>query len=120
MPFPNEHACRLRDPGDFQPDSFRRMKQGRLSIIVGRLKGKTTTTAQAYRYPKDEWSADAARKHCSEAGGSFEAAKAQEMSAESYLDPIDNPMIDTGAPDFSEAEKKGGSDESNHEQKPKP
>jgi len=75
MPYPNEHACRIRPPGDFQPKSFRRIKQGKLSIIIGRLKGKTTTTAQTYRYPKDQWSVAEARAHCRKAGGSFEAAE---------------------------------------------
>ena len=73
-PFPNEHACRVRTPGDFQPKSFRRIVQGKLSIIIGRLKGKTTTTAQAYRYPTKSWTAARARAHCKKAGGSFEAA----------------------------------------------
>ena len=43
-------------------------------IIMGRLKGKTTMTEQAYRYPKTSWSASQARSHCSEHGGRFEAA----------------------------------------------
>lgn len=73
-PYPNEHACRLRDPDEFQSDSFRRISQGKLNIIIGRPKGKDTTTAQAYRYPKGEWSEDEARSHCREHGGRFEAA----------------------------------------------
>lgn len=68
MPFANEHACRVRDPGDFQPDSFRRSQSEadgkRLDLIVGRLKGEDSTTLQAYRYPKDIWSAGAAQDHC--------------------------------------------------------
>lgn len=99
MPFPSEHACRLRDPGAFENDSFRRIKQGKLSIIIGRLRGKTTTTAQTYRYPKEDWTEAAARAHCKEAGGSFEAAsnQAQEMEVKEmdYLDPKDNPLIKT-------------------------
>lgn len=62
------------------------MKQGRLSIIIGRLKGKDTSTAQAYRYPKDEWSEEAARAHCERNDGRFEAA------TESMLDPDENPL----------------------------
>ena len=26
-PFPNNHACRLREPGDFQSDSFKQMER---------------------------------------------------------------------------------------------
>lgn len=75
MPLPNEHACRVRSPGLFQKDSFRRIKQGGLSIIIGRLKGKTTTTTQSYRYPKSSWTASRARKHCFKHNGKFEAAR---------------------------------------------
>ena len=78
MPYPNEHACRLKDPGGFQKGSFRRTSRrtaGKIyHIIMGRLKGKTTMTEQAYRYPKDSWSAGRARNHCSSHGGRFEAA----------------------------------------------
>jgi len=68
MPFPNEHACRIRDPGDFEQDSFRRVSSetddGKpLDIIVGKLKGEEDTTLQAYRYPKEEWDESEAREH---------------------------------------------------------
>lgn len=77
MPYPNEHACRLRQPSEFNADSFRRIQEGKLSIIVGRLKGQDSTTAQAYRYPIDNWGEDEARAHCQDAGGQFEAAAPQ-------------------------------------------
>lgn len=95
MPFPNEHSCRLRSPDDFEKDGWARIKQKTLSIIIGRLKGKTITTAQAYRYPTADWTEATARKHCADAGGTFEAAKkgAQEMNPNFYLDPLNNPMI---------------------------
>jgi len=96
MPYPSEHSCRLRDPDSFEKDSFRRIKRGKLSIIIGRLKGKTTTTTQAFRYSKDEWTEAEARKHCEENDGRFEpaASETQEMIKEmDYLDPADNPVI---------------------------
>lgn len=66
-PLPNEHACRLRDPGDFQADSFRRVErehEGKpYSIIMGRLKDETSMTEQAYRYPKDDWTEAMAKRH---------------------------------------------------------
>lgn len=78
MPLPNEHACRLRDPGDFQSESFRRVSREhngkRYDVIMGRLKGETTMTEQAYRYPKDTWKVDEARSHCADHDGRFEAA----------------------------------------------
>ena len=79
MPYPNEHSCRLRDPKDFKPNSFRRTERkhdGKVySVIVGRLKGKNTMSEQAYRYARDKWDADAARSHCMSHNGTFEAAK---------------------------------------------
>ncbi len=68
MPYPNEHACRLRDPDDFQQDSFRRTSREsdgkRYDVIMGRLEGEDTMTEQAYRYPKDIWTEAEARAHC--------------------------------------------------------
>ncbi len=81
-PYPNEHACRLREPGDFQPDSFRRISRDhegkRYDVIVGRPKGETTMREQAYRYPKGTWDASDARSHCEDHDGSFEAASGGE------------------------------------------
>jgi ATP-dependent protease ClpP protease subunit len=78
-PFPNEHACRVRDPNAFQKGSFRRITRKadgkNLGIIIGRLKGKTTTTTQAFRYPKGEWRVETARNHCNRNDGkTFEPA----------------------------------------------
>jgi len=77
-PYPNEHACRLRNPDDFQADSFRRVERvhdgKKYSVIMGRLAGQSEMTEQAYRYADDVWTADQARTHCREHDGSFEAA----------------------------------------------
>ena len=74
MPYPNEMSCRLADPGEFQKNSFRRIKRGRLVLIIARPKGKTTTRTQAMRYPIADWSEAEARADCKEKGGTFEAA----------------------------------------------
>jgi HK97 family phage prohead protease len=78
MPYPNEHACRLREPGQFQDNSFRTMSRDhegkKYSVIMGKLKGEDTMTEQAYRYAKDTWTATQAKSHCSSHDGSFEAA----------------------------------------------
>lgn len=81
-PFPNEHACRLRDPGDFEQDSFRRMDResdGKsYSVIMGKLDGETTMTEQSYRYPKDGWTEGEARSHCTDHDGIlFEPASSE-------------------------------------------
>ncbi len=83
MPYPNEHSCRLRDPDDFEEDSFRRTSREsdgkRYDVISGHLKGETTMTEQAYHYPKDIWSESEARAHCKEHDGIlFEPASGEE------------------------------------------
>ena len=84
MPYPNEHSCRLRNPNDFQKNSFRRMKrehEGKpYSVIIGKLKGETKTTEQAYRYDKKTWSTAEARSHCKDHGGTFEPASSEGQS----------------------------------------
>lgn len=79
-PYPNEHACRLNDPGKYQ--RFARMKRKHdgkeYYVIIGFKKGGGSED-QAYRYPKDTWSASEARAHCQEKGGSFEAATGKEL-----------------------------------------
>jgi len=101
MPFKNEHACRLVDPAKFQPNSFRRLNRvsnGKdLGVIIGRLKGKTTTTDQAFRYPIKDWTEGAARKHCREHQGIlFEpAVKDDDSGAGSFLPNIAARVFDT-------------------------
>jgi len=93
MPYPNEHSCRIRNPDDFQKDSFRRIIQGKLAIIIGRLKGKTTTTAQAYRYPTKDWAEKDAKEHCEEHGGTFHPASKEGSKTQNFEDPRDNEFI---------------------------
>jgi len=71
-PYPNEHAARLRDPDDFDPDSFRRTDGGTLygkvkvpttiSIIWGKLKEAAEEAdppiPQALRFPTKTWSTE--------------------------------------------------------------
>jgi len=90
MPFPNEHACRLKSPESFQEGRFRRMTRkhaGKVySIILGRLKGEDTMTEQAYRYDKNKWTAGEAETHCKEHEGTFEAAKKDASDPEACKD----------------------------------
>ena len=86
-PFENEHACRLRDPSGFQPNSFRRVRREsegkRYDVIMGRLKGETSMTEQSYRYPKDVWETAEARRHCRAHDGiAFEPAAAASIAAQ--------------------------------------
>ncbi|MGD8499094.1 MAG: HK97 family phage prohead protease [Phycisphaerales bacterium] len=90
-PYENEHACRLRDPGQFKKGSFRRTSRKHdgkeYGVIMGKLKGETTMTEQAYRYNKGVWSASSARSHCKDHDGSFEAAK--DSAAQTEKDNIE-------------------------------
>lgn len=85
MPYPNEHAARLRDPGDFQPDSFRRKQiADGITLILGRLKGETTMTGQAYRFKADKFTAAEAKAWLKDHDIkfiSFEEATGEEKSA---------------------------------------
>jgi hypothetical protein len=75
VPYPNEHSCRIRQPGEFKPESFRRIKSGKVELIIGKLKEKSTTILQAIRYSTADWPVEKARADCKDRGGSFEAAK---------------------------------------------
>jgi len=81
MPYPNFHACRLKDPGAFQKGNwatYLRKSAGKIyHIIAGRLLNRRHMTEQAYRYPKGSWSAAEARAHCKEHGGRFEVAEGE-------------------------------------------
>ena len=90
-PYPNEHACRLRDPGDFKAGSFRRVSREsdgkEYDVIMGRLKGETAMTEQAYRYDKTTWGVDEARDHCEEHDGIlFEPAEEEKKSQSQVKD----------------------------------
>jgi hypothetical protein len=85
LPYPNEHACRLRNPDDFEKDSFRRIEKDGLSIIIAKLKGESETSAQAYRYPIEKWSEEKAKTHCEKNNGIFEEASPHNDRAELIL-----------------------------------
>jgi hypothetical protein len=78
-PYPNEHACRIKEPNY---DRYARkncaIKQdGKCIDVIYGIKDDKAEI-QAYRYPKDIWTEDAARSHCAAHGGKFEPAKSME------------------------------------------
>jgi len=86
MPYPNEHACRLHDPGKY--DTLRRKNcdekvDGKcIDVIYGITDNKSEI--QALRYDRDVWTEGEAHKHCDGRGGTFEAAKgADDVAAKS-------------------------------------
>jgi signal peptide peptidase SppA len=89
MPYPNEHACRLRDPNDFRNGDndwgrTERKHNGKAyDVISGRLKTTGKWEDQAYRYPKETWTATEARDHCkSHKGILFEPATGTNAACE--------------------------------------
>ena len=92
-PYANEHACRLKDPGQYDRFARKNCEQksdGKcIDVIYGIKSGKSEV--QALRYKKDVWTAGAARSHCKGRGGTFEAAS--ESSAyeihELYMDAFE-------------------------------
>jgi ATP-dependent protease ClpP protease subunit len=93
MPIAGWHACRVRPPDEFQAGSFRTVKrehEGKeYRVIIGRLKGESTTTEQAYRYDMAIWSATAARAHCREHDGTFEKGVKPEDATSPDARPTD-------------------------------
>jgi hypothetical protein len=62
MPYPSEHAARIISPSRFEEGSFRRKNIAPgIDIILGKLKGETEMTAQAYRFKKDKFTEEEAR-----------------------------------------------------------
>lgn len=90
-PYPNEHACRLNDPGKYETcrRTTRDHEGKEYSVIFCKLKDSDTWEEQAYRYGKDKWTAADAEKHCKDHNGmSFEPA-AESESVENATDNLE-------------------------------
>ena len=91
-PYPNEHAARVKSPGLFQTGSFRRKVlpgSGGVAAVMGRLKGETTMTIQAYRFPIGKFTA-------AEAKAWLTSNKVKYMSFEAAAPKKDSEDINTG------------------------
>lgn len=76
MPFPNEHACRIENPDNFDKTTFRRKTiASGLDLISGKKPGSDSMQKQTYRFDKNIWTEERARAFCQRQRGSFEAAK---------------------------------------------
>jgi len=113
MPYPNEHACRLESPDKFDKFNRKNCEQKHdekcIDVIYGIKGGKSKI--QALRYPKDVWSADAARSHCKEKEGTFEAAGESESEGKNINTDLSNSPADESnltfkAPDIERVETK--------------
>jgi HK97 family phage prohead protease len=80
-PYPNEHSCRLADPGQFaecrRQNAAREHEGKEYDVIFCRASGSQDWAEQAYRYPEAVWSEEAARAHCQVHEGEFEPAREQ-------------------------------------------
>lgn len=111
-PYPNEHAARLRSPGDFNPDTFRRTRDGTIygskkvpntiGVIWGKLKGSDAPDdppiPQALRFPTKDWTAAAAKKWLSDnkvKHQAFEAAAGKSLDDDNGWD--DETVVDETA-----------------------
>ena len=99
-PYPNEHACRMREPGDFE--IFRNREEeadGKtIRVIYGQEKGTDKWDIQSYRMPTSDWSEAEARGYCSDHDGiKFEPATGEdsEYEAPTASSTSDNDALDT-------------------------
>ncbi len=96
MPYLNEHASRIINPNEFEQNSFRRKNiAGGIDIIIGKLKGKTTMTTQAYRFDAKKFTADQAKKWLKDHKIkyiSFEPAK-KSTNSEINMEQINKPLL---------------------------
>jgi len=85
-PYPNEHSCRLKDPGKYDRFARKNCEQKHdgkcIDVIYGIKEEKTEI--QALRYKKDIWTESAAKSHCASRDGTFEAAGGEESEKETY------------------------------------
>lgn len=87
-PYPNEHSCRLKPPGNY--DTCRRTSRTsdgkKYGVLTCRRKDDHEKwEEQAYRYPKDVWTVPEARKHCTDHKGiKFEPASEKELTNEQF------------------------------------
>lgn len=128
MPYLNEHSARLRDPKDFNPDSFRRKNDGTIygkikvpktiAVIWAKLKGKDkpadSPIPQALRFSTKSWTVEKAKawlKNNKIKYRNFEPAapKKQEQQAALANDPKKNPFVFNmqGPVEFAEPKQDG-------------
>jgi ATP-dependent protease ClpP protease subunit len=89
MPYENEHSARVRDPKDFDQNSFRRKNiSPGIDIIIGKLDGGDKTETQTYRFDASKFTEAEVKQWLQDHDItyiSFEAAKS-EMNI--YMLPI--------------------------------
>ena len=101
-PFPNEHSARLESPTLFNPDTFRRKKDGTIygdikvpgtaAVIWAKLKEHDESTAnpipQALRFPATDWTVAQAKSWLNDNKVKYEKFEPAEKSLEGVLQEI--------------------------------
>lgn len=109
MPYPNEHACRIRQPLDgaeMARANGSREHEGRKYDVIYQRNADGSMEDQAFRYPTEKWTAAQAQAHCEAHDGiTFEAATdgKETMPAETKPDEKPEPAkaritVDRNAP----------------------
>lgn len=101
-PYPNEHSARIKSPGLFNPDTFRRKKNGTIygskkipitaAVIWGKLKGSDAPSdnpiPQAIRFPVKNWTVAQAKTWLNDNNIKHEKFEPAEKSLERVLQEI--------------------------------
>lgn len=93
-PYPNEHACRLKDPDNYDEFSRKTREHGskEYSVIYGIKDNEEGSEEQSYRYDTDEWSAAEAREHCKDHDGNFHEAENKNKKNNSQGEVMDEEL----------------------------
>jgi len=105
-PYANEHSCRLKPPDypKYRRENCKVKHDGKCIDFIYGIKGPKESELQAMRYPKDIWTASAARAHCKSEDGTFEAAaessigEIAEMIIEETKQTLDEKIEKTAKP----------------------
>jgi len=101
-PYPNEHSARIKSPGLFNPDTFRRKKDGTIygkievpataAVIWGKLKGSDEPSdmpiPQAIRFPITDWTVAEAKNWLKDNNVKHEKFEPAEKSLEGILQEV--------------------------------
>ncbi len=101
-PYPNEHSARIKDPDLFDPDTYRRKKDGSIygkikvpetaAVIWAKLKESSdpedNPIPQAIHFPIKNWTADEAKKWLKDNNVKYEKFEPAEKSIEGILEKV--------------------------------
>ena len=111
MPYPSEHAARVKDPALFEDDSFRRKNIAPgVDIIIGKLKDEESMTTQAYRFDAEKFTPEQAKKWLKDNNVeyiSFEPAeKKDKVEGHIFIHGVITSYEDNRASDYGEVNLK--------------